>query len=77
MKPQNPCYLYECTQLLLSLAVDVHKPLCGATLKGSNYHLTPHHSNAGRNAGGAKLWILDVLFILCFKGERKRASKSN
>lgn len=43
-KPHNICYLYECTQLLLSLAVDVHKPLCGATLKGSNYHLTPHYS---------------------------------
>lgn len=43
MKAHNLCYVYEYVRLLLSLAADVHKPLCGATLKGSNYHLTPYH----------------------------------
>lgn len=69
-KTRSLRYLYECTQLALCT-----HPLCGATFQKAliiiSHHTTAKH--AGRNAGGANLWILDMLFILCFPlKERER-----
>lgn len=82
IKPHNLCHLYECAQLLPSSAVDVHKSLCGATLKGRYLSFdTPPWQNMldemlmVRNCGSSKQISFSVSKAYFPQRERERLTK--